>query len=81
MTPADVIDRLLYLPTLRLEAIELFIRLQREPPTNVKEIVDIQPQVESAVEQLDDHVHKTEAMVKRCQNLRPLPSNNLPCGF
>jgi len=81
MTPADVIDRLLDLPPLRLEAIALFIHLQRDPPADENAIVSLQPQIDAATKELEAHADKAKALVKRCQHLQPSPSHNLPSGF
>jgi len=81
MTPADVIARLLDLPPLRLEAIALFIRLQRDPPADASAVVSLQPQIDAATKELEAHADKAKALVKRCQHLQPSPSNDLPSGF
>lgn len=81
MTPADVIDRLLDLPPLRLEAIALFIQFQHDPPADETAVIALQLRIEAAVAQLDMHVRKTKGIVERCQRLQPSPSNTLPSGF
>lgn len=78
--PADLAADLGALPPLHLDAVALLARLERDdlPPADLAEL---QPDIESAEQELDNYAVIAQGVAKRCVALPPVPSRRLPVGF
>jgi hypothetical protein len=78
MITADLVSRLQDLPPLDLKAIALLAQFD-EP--DEERLVELQPQLEDAVEDLNRHAERAKEIVTRCLRLRPIPAKISPHGF
>jgi len=76
----DVAARLAGLPPLEIEAVALYLQLERERPDEVT-LVALQRKINVAVAELERHAETVEELVRRCQRLSPQPSRRIPPGF
>ena len=80
MTPAELAARLARVGPLHLAGVALLMRLhQQDVPAS--ELLDLQPDLTDALEELGDHVDAAKSVVRRCLNLPPVPSRTVPPGF
>ncbi len=73
-------DLLSTLPPLHLEAVDLYLQLRQAPP-DLPTLVDLQPRIERALEELEEHTRAVRRMVQRCTEIPSSPSEDLPTGF
>jgi len=76
----DVAARLAGLPPLKIEAVALYLRLERERPDGTT-LVGLQGEIDAAVTELERHAEAVEKLVRLCQQLSPQPGQQIPCGF
>lgn len=84
MIARDVLARLESLPPAALAGPALLAKLlemdQDETVTHAA-YVELQPQIEKAIKELEAYAKETSEVVKRCCKLSASPSLNIPAGF
>lgn len=79
-TSADIAETLRTVKPLRLEGIELLVRLHQGPPAH--EVLASFDQISQAQEELGAHAERTKEVVRRCCCLPPVPSRHtIPIGI
>ncbi len=82
LTCSDVAARLAALPPADVAAVRLYLELQ--PAADALDLETIEARredVERALRELDKQVALTQGIVRRCQELTPVPSRQVPDGI
>lgn len=77
-----VIERLLRVQPKPIAAIPLMSQLARGGlPPNVDDMLALAPEIEAARDQASEIASRSERIVERCSELKPIPSPTVPTGF
>ncbi len=79
---SDIAARLAALPPADVPAVRLYLELQPAADALDAETIDKRrAEIEQALEGLHRQVEATQGMVKRCAQLMPIPSSQVPDGI
>lgn len=77
-----VIERLLRVQPKPIVAIPLIWQLARgELPPTVDDLLALAPEIEAAKDELEKIASRSERIVEKCCELKPIPSPTVPTGF
>lgn len=67
----------------RLAALALFERFTSEErgPSSMQELIEMQPEIEAALVEIEQVEREMRGMVQRCLELKPTAARRVPRGF
>lgn len=80
MTGAELAERLRNLPPADVPAVRLLLELQ-EPDVEAAMATARRGEIEAALGQLERQLSQTKGIIRRCEDLRPIPSRRVPIGI
>jgi len=81
LTGTDLAARLSQPASLDLAAVRLYQELSALPLADLKSLPGRRDEIETAMNELSDHMRRSQKLNERCAALPPIPSHTIPAGI